>query len=180
VAPRPGPAPAGNAVSTTAGRRDPGNFCTRDPVLHRDLALLGGWQGYWVYGPQDPRGRLLVDLGFTLPEGLDEVTGTEFGANISRERTDLLDTDALVWLVDKYDTDKTKAQADPLYAKLRVKTEGRDIYLENEELLGGATSFITVLSLPFLLEGLVPQLAAAVDGDPATPVVRATSAPRTS
>ena len=71
-------------------------------------------------------------------------------------------------------------QADPLYAKLAVKTEGRDIYLENEELLGGATSFITPLSLPFLLEGLVPQLAAAVDGDPATVVNRSTPAPTAS
>ena len=36
--------------------------------------------------------------------------------------------------------------------------------------LGGATSFVSVLSLPYLLDGLVPMLAAAVDGDPATEV----------
>ena len=94
------------------------------------------YEGYWVYGPQDPRGRLLTDLGFTLPAGLAEVTGKEFGANLSKERTDLLDTDVLIWLVDSYDTDKAKVQADPLYAKLKVKTEARDVYLENEELLG--------------------------------------------
>ncbi len=35
--------------------------------------------------------------------------------------------------------------------------------------LGGATSFVSVLSLPFLIDELVPRLAAAVDGDPATP-----------
>ena len=66
-------------------------------------------------------------------------------------------------------------QADPLYAKLKVKTEGRDVYLENEELVGAATSFVTVLSLPLLLDQLVPQLAAAVDGNPATAVQRATA-----
>jgi iron complex transport system substrate-binding protein len=131
------------------------------------------WEGYYVYGPQDPRGRLLTDLGFKLPDGLAEVTGKEFGANLSKERTDLLDTDVLIWLVEKYDADKAKVQADPLYAKLKVKTEGRDIYLENEELAGGATSFISVLSLPFLLDKLVPQMAAAVDGNPATAVQRA-------
>ncbi len=70
--------------------------------------------------------------------------------------------------------------ADPLYAKLPVKTEGRDIFLEDEELLGGATSFISPLSLPFLLDGLVPQLAAAVDGNPSTEVVRASPAPSKS
>ncbi|WP_433379588.1 ABC transporter substrate-binding protein [Actinoplanes sp. CA-142083] len=130
------------------------------------------YEGYYVYGPEDPRGRFLTDLGFKLPDGLAEVTGKEFGANLSKERTDLLDTDVLIWLVDKYDTDKAKVQADPLYAKLKVKTEGRDIYLENEELVGAATSFITPLSLPFLLEKLTPLLQAAVDGDPATAVGR--------
>ena len=130
------------------------------------------YEGYWVYGPEDSRGRFLTELGFKLPDGLAAVTGKEFGANLSKERTDLLDTDVLIWLVDKYDTDKAKVQADPLYAKLKVKTEGRDIYLENEELVGAATSFITPLSLPFLLDKLTPLLQAAVDGDPATPVGR--------
>ncbi|WP_250038475.1 iron-siderophore ABC transporter substrate-binding protein [Paractinoplanes maris] len=131
------------------------------------------YEGYWVYGTQDPRGRLLTDLGFTLPAGLDEVTGKEFGANLSKERTDLLDTDLLVWIVDKYDADKAKVQADPLYAKLKVKTEARDLYVENLEQVGAATSFISVLSLPYLLDKLVPQMAAAVDGNPSTAVQRA-------
>ena len=131
------------------------------------------YEGYWVYGPQDPRGRLLTDLGFTLPDGLAEVTGKEFGANLSKERTDLLDTDLLIWIVDAYAKDRAKVQADPLYAKLKVKTEARDVYVENEELVGAATSFISVLSLPFLMDKLVPQMAAAVDGNPATAVQRA-------
>jgi len=42
--------------------------------------------------------------------------------------------------------------------------EGRDLFLE--ETLSGALSFGTVLSLPFLLDELVPRIAAAVDGDP--------------
>jgi iron complex transport system substrate-binding protein len=132
------------------------------------------WEGIYVYGPEDPRSRLLTDLGFTLPGGLASITGTEFGANLSRERTDLLDTDVLVWLVEVYTADKAKIQADPLYAKLKVKAEGRDVYLENEEQLGAATSFISALSVPYLIENLTPQLAAAVDGNPATPVARAT------
>jgi len=131
------------------------------------------YEGYWVYGPEDSRGRFLTELGFKLPDGLAAVTGKEFGANLSKERTDLLDTKVLIWLIDKYAPDKAKIQADPLYAKLKVKTEGRDIYLENEELEGGATSFVTVLSIPYLLDKLVPQLSAAIDGNPATEVQRA-------
>ena len=133
------------------------------------------YEGYYVYGPDDPRGRFLTDLGFKLPDGLAAVTGKEFGANLSKERTDLLDTDVLIWLVDTYAADKAKVQADPLYAKLKVKTEGRDIFLENSELVGAATSFITPLSLPYLLDKLTPLLQAAVDGDPATPVNRPTA-----
>jgi iron complex transport system substrate-binding protein len=147
---------------------------TAHPEFAGRTALMATiYEGYWVYGPEDPRGRLLTDLGFKLPDGLADVTGKEFGANLSKERTDMLNTDVLIWLVEKYAPDKAKIQADPLYAKLKVKTEGRDIYLENEELEGAATSFITVLSLPYLLDKLVPQLATAIDGNPATEVARA-------
>ena len=33
------------------------------------------WEGIFVYGPEDVRGRLLTRLGFALPEGLAEVDG---------------------------------------------------------------------------------------------------------
>ncbi len=54
-----------------------------------------------------------------------------------------------------------------------MKKEGRDVFIEDGEELGSASSFITVLSLPFLLDGLVPQVKQAIDGDPATSVTRA-------
>jgi iron complex transport system substrate-binding protein len=139
----------------------------------RTALMATTYEGYYVYGPQDARGRLLTDLGFKLPDGLAAVTGKDFGANLSKERTDMLDTDVLIWLVDDYAKDKAKVQADPLYAELEVKTEGRDIYLENNEIEGSATSFVTPLSLPFLLDKLAPHMAAAVDGNPATAVRRA-------
>jgi iron complex transport system substrate-binding protein len=44
-----------------------------------------------------------------------------------------------------------------------VHTKGREVFLDSyDDPLGGATSFVSVLSLPFLLDGLVPQLAEAV------------------
>jgi iron complex transport system substrate-binding protein len=50
---------------------------------------------------------------------------------------------------------------------LAVHTEGREVFLDSfDDPLGAATSFITPLSLPFILDELVPQLAAAIDGDP--------------
>ncbi len=120
------------------------------------------WQGIYVYGSQDVRSRLLTTLGFVLPEGLDEITGTEFGGNLSMERADLLDVDVIIWI------DPQEAEGElggPVYQNLPVHTEGREILLSSsDDPLGGATSFVSVLSLPFLLDGLVPQLADAIDG----------------
>jgi iron complex transport system substrate-binding protein len=146
------------------------------PQFKGKTALMAStWQGYYVYGPQDPRARLLVALGFSLPTGLGEATGKEFGANISKERIDLLDTDVLIWLVSDTTKDAAKLKADALYSGLDVAKNGGDLYLADTGPLGSATSFISVLSLPYLLDGLVPQLATAADGDPATKVEPAAS-----
>jgi len=59
----------------------------------------------------------------------------------------------------------------PVCADLDVHTKGREVFLDSyDHALGGATSFVSILSIPFLLDELVPMLAAAVDGEPATAV----------
>lgn len=119
------------------------------------------YEGIWVYAGEDVRGRFLNALGFKLPEGLTEITGDEFGGNLSFERADLLDVDVIIWL----DADEAQGPlGGPVYQNLAVHTEGREVHLDSyDDPLGGATSFVSVLSLPFLLDGLVPQLAAALD-----------------
>lgn len=129
------------------------------------------YEGIYVYGPEDVRGRFLTALGFKLPDGLVEITGKEFGGNLSMERADLLDVDVIVWLDAK---DAKGPLGGSLYSSLKVHTQAREVLLDSyNDPLGGATSFVSVLSLPFLLDGLVPQLAVAVDGDPATKVTPA-------
>lgn len=120
------------------------------------------YEGIWVYGPEDVRGRFLTALGFELPEGLAEVTGAEFGGNLSQERADMLDVDVIIWL----DADESEGPlGGPLYEALAVHTEGREVFLDSyDDPLGGATSFVSVLSLPYLMDGIVPQLADALDG----------------
>lgn len=121
------------------------------------------YQGIWVYGPQDVRGRFLTLLGFTLPKGLEEITGAEFGGNLSMERADLLDVDVIIWLDAE---DAEGALGGPVYQNLPVHTEGREVFLDSyNDPIGGATSFVSVLSLPFLLDELVPQLATAMKGN---------------
>ncbi len=124
-----------------------------------------------VYAPEDVRGRFMAELGFVPFEGLEEMAGDNFAPELSLEQTELLDVDALVWILgDDPESDLAELHAEPLYGGLSVVAEGREVAVANEGPLGGATSFQTVLSLPVLIDGLVPRLAAAVDGDPATVV----------
>jgi iron complex transport system substrate-binding protein len=89
-----------------------------------------------------------------------------FGGTVPAERASVLDTDAIVWVGP--DTLRAQLAADPVYSRLDVATQGRAVFLNENDTLGKAFSFVTPLSIPYLLDGLVPQLAAAVDGDPAT------------
>lgn len=117
-----------------------------------------------VFAPEDARGRFLADLGFTQPPGIAELAGSQFSADLSYERIDLIDVDAIVWIVNSIPTDVPRFDEEPLYSTLDVHTGGHEVFVENLSPTGGATSFVTVLSLPFLIDELVPQLADAVAG----------------
>lgn len=126
------------------------------------------YEGIWVYAPEDPRGRFLLDLGFELPAGLAELTGAGFGVDLSEEQSAMLDVDAIIWITDEATGTDVGG---PVYRTLPVHTEGREVFVDSYDIgLGTATSFVTPLSLEFLLDGIVPKLAAAIDGDPATVV----------
>ncbi|HWK26473.1 MAG TPA: iron-siderophore ABC transporter substrate-binding protein [Solirubrobacter sp.] len=131
-------------------------------------ANVSDYQGIFVYGPQDVRTRMLEDLGFTYPQALRDAFPNEFGGQLSDEKVDAIDVGTLVWFADG---DRTVKQlgANPVYAKLRVHKEGRDVFIGPKDRVYEATSFPSVLSMPGLLKELVPRLAAAADGDPGTP-----------
>ncbi|WP_405583057.1 iron-siderophore ABC transporter substrate-binding protein [Streptomyces sp. NBC_01190] len=133
------------------------------------------YEGTFVYGSEDVRSRLLTGLGFTLPKGLDKVIGDSFGANISKERTDLLDQDVAVWIVPDTTAAVAKLHADKLYGDLDVVKQGREVFIKETSDYGNAVSLSTVLSIPYVLDRLVPQLAAAVDGKTATKVAQPAS-----
>ncbi|WP_089104366.1 iron-siderophore ABC transporter substrate-binding protein [Streptomyces hyaluromycini] len=142
-----------------------------NPAFAKATAVMATpYQGVFVYGSQDPRSRLLSDLGFTLPKDLDKVIGDQFGAQISKERYDLLDQDVAVWIAPDTTTSVTKLHSDPVYGDLNVVKQGREVYIKETSDYGNAVSLSTVLSIPYVLDRLVPQLAAAVDGKAATKV----------
>lgn len=118
-----------------------------------------------AYGPQDVRGRLLTDLGLQLPTPVVEGAKDSFFASFSDEQLPQLDGDAIIW--NSYDdTAVRRIQSLPLRDQLTAVRTGGEVFLDETE--SGAASFSSVLSLPALLDSLVPRLAAAVDGDPAT------------
>jgi iron complex transport system substrate-binding protein len=127
------------------------------------------YEGIYHYGPQDPRSRLIAQLGFELPDDLADLTGTEtFGASISPEKVEIVDTDLLIWLTSPSTEDFKNLESNKLYSNLRVAKEGRAMTIATGTELDNAFNFVSVLSIPFLLEELVPQLELVTDGDPET------------
>jgi iron complex transport system substrate-binding protein len=133
----------------------------------RTAAVVSDYQGIFVYGPQDVRSRMLEELGFVYPRELAGAFPDEFGGQLSEEKSDAIDTDVLVWFADG-DRTPEQIKQDPVYSKLDVAKEDRDVFILGDDRVYNATSFVSVLSMPSLLEELVPRLAAAVDGDPST------------
>jgi len=140
--------------------------------------VLGLYNGLYPYAETDPRNRVQQELGFVYPSKF----GREFDklgtGSISAERTKEFDFDVVAW-VDS-EANVLKATGD-LLKQTRAYKEGREIYVPNTipgttkpSTYAAAFSMVTPLSLPWMLERYVPQLAAAVDGKPSTkvPVVK--------
>lgn len=120
-----------------------------------------------AYASRDVRSRLMEQLGFEIPERYDELAGDSFFASFSEEEIQLLDRDLILW-IGASDADIERIRELSLRDQLAAVDEGREIFAGT--VLGGAFSFASPLSIPYLLDELVPALAAAVDGDPGTEV----------
>ncbi|RIQ11393.1 iron-siderophore ABC transporter substrate-binding protein [Jiangella rhizosphaerae] len=111
----------------------------------------------------DPRTVFMTQLGFVLPADIAELAGDLDGAPISDELMTQLDRELLIWNVGHDDTLREQIEAKPLYDQLQVVQDGRVLFIE-DPLVSGALTWSTVLSLPYALEELVPQLAEVVAG----------------
>ena len=86
------------------------------------------WEGVFVYGSQDPRGRLLTDMGFSLPAELDATIKNAWGGDLSDERVDLLDVDALAMLVEG--DGRKDLEANKAFSSLAVAKQGRTVFTQ--------------------------------------------------
>lgn len=131
------------------------------------VATYGEDGQFSAFASEDPRARFFTSLGFHVPAEIDQLAGGQFYTEISRERADLLDADLLVWDQLSYTPGgRATVEGNPLVQRLGAMRDGRVLFLPED--LEFAFAFNTVLSLPFLLDGVVPMLEAATDGDPAT------------
>lgn len=113
---------------------------------------------YGFYTAQDSRARFFEDLGFVVPQSLVDLAGESFYADVSEERLDLLDQDLLVLLDVPFAEEGTAGLTDdPLLSRLGAVQEGRVLNVTGDEV--DALQFGTVLSLGYLLDTLVPEIA---------------------
>lgn len=115
---------------------------------------------FYFSGVQHERMRFLTDIGFALPQELDEIAGDSFFGTISAERFDLFDNDILLWLGGSSEMHEAIREL-PLYQQLQVVKDSRDIFLDKH--VAAALSYGSVLSLPLVFDALVPQLADMLD-----------------
>lgn len=120
-----------------------------------------------AYTSSDIRSRFLSNLGFVIPKAYDELGKDSFYVSFSAERLDLLDVDVIVWVASTNEEIEA-IKALPLRQKLKAAREGREVFLGKVQ--GGAFSFSSPLSLPYIIDAFIPALAAAVDGKTSTPV----------
>ncbi|ONI81359.1 hypothetical protein ALI144C_21795 [Actinosynnema sp. ALI-1.44] len=122
----------------------------------------GSAPGKWgVFSPKDPRVTLLAELGFQVDPKLDGKTKDGTPIEVGDEGLDLVETDVLVMLPEKAD-DVTRIKQNPVYANLAVAKADRVIYMPYQKpSTGAALSFATVLSIPYMIDEVVPSLSAA-------------------
>ncbi|SDK40024.1 iron complex transport system substrate-binding protein [Actinopolyspora mzabensis] len=123
----------------------------------------------WVYA-EGPAPRFLRTLGLRMPSATEDLFSGESreAKQLSKERFELLEADVLVLGV--YGAPEDSITREGVYKQLDVVEQGRDITMQRQSTLNGAVTFSTPLSLPIALDGLVPRMAAAIDGDPSTKV----------
>lgn len=125
-----------------------------------------------IFVGTDGRARFMTELGFSLTPAVTNYSGKSFYMALSPEDLSALEADVLIWMTSTPEDPDLVAL--PMRKLLRAHVEGREVYAAG--LTAAALSYGSILSLPFALTQLEGDIAAAADGDPATPVASAVAA----
>ncbi|WP_420337153.1 ABC transporter substrate-binding protein [Roseibium sp.] len=121
----------------------------------------------------DTRATFLKELGFRSTDALIELSDpSDFYVRLSPEDLWPLDADVLVWISNFGDAPDLVTL--PMRKTLAAHLDGREVFAG--PVVAAAMSFGSVLSFPYVLEQLVEDIAAAIDGDAETIVESAQNA----
>ena len=108
----------------------------------------------------------LTDLGFTIPSEIDAYAPEDSSggqANIPVENLDVLNAaDVLIWGTES-DDDITALEDEPFVTAISAMKDKSVVYTDG--ITAGAIYFTSPLSLPYVIDSLVPALADAVAGN---------------
>lgn len=116
---------------------------------------------YSAFTKTDPKAIFFKELGFKLKPEIDELAKPGWNvAELSAEKLNVLDVDRLVWVTSSTGAND-RIKAEPLYKKLEVTKDKRDLFVPYQDPdIGAAFSFNTVLSIPYAIEEITPLLTA--------------------
>ncbi|MPZ83291.1 MAG: ABC transporter substrate-binding protein [Actinophytocola sp.] len=113
---------------------------------------------YAVFQKTDPKAVFMTEMGFTVPDEINEAAGDNNAAEISTERADMIDQDLVLFLTAD-PAAEARVKADPVYQGLAAARENRAMFVPYAQPpIGAALSFNTVLSIPYALDEFVPLL----------------------
>ncbi|GAA3021476.1 iron-siderophore ABC transporter substrate-binding protein [Kitasatospora albolonga] len=115
---------------------------------------------YSAFTRTDPKAIFFNELGFKLKPEIDALAKPGWNvAELSAEKLDVLDADRLVWVTSSAAANE-RIKGEPLYRKLKVQQEKRDLFVPyTDPDVGAAFSFNTVLSIPYAIDQIEPLLS---------------------
>jgi iron complex transport system substrate-binding protein len=119
-----------------------------------------GTANFYVETDGSTRMKVLQDLGFVVPAELTALGTDGFYHDVSAERIDLLEQDVVLWEPAVLEL-LPAVEQNEIYRSLDVYQDDRDIFL-TDPVIAGAMAHATALSLPVVLDFLIPELERAV------------------
>ncbi len=128
----------------------------------KTLAIASFGAENYIYMPGDPRVQILNEMGFVNAPGVEalEKTNTkkEFALTISKEKIGDADADVVVGYIDGMTPEKFAA--DPVYASLGSFKKGGTYLMTDQQVISGMSA-VSVLSVPWVLDKILPGLSKA-------------------
>jgi iron complex transport system substrate-binding protein len=125
-------------------------------VGKKSAVIVGGADGsVYVYGPGDGRGQTLVSLGQVFPDEFKPLLGDNFYGSISSENLNMLNALDTAVVVD-WSGSSDQLKSNPVFANLDIVKRGDVVYVD--QLTGSAMSVPTVLTIPWVIDRLAPEL----------------------